>query len=93
MFVARVVGNVVANQKYEGMGFKLLMVQPLGDDRSPVGSRQVAVDRVQAGEGDTVTCVGSREAALACSPFVPVDCAIIGIIVPLKKVRALNVSC
>ena len=87
MFVARVVGNVVANQKYEGMeGFKLLMVQPLGDDRSPVGSRQVAVDRVQAGEGDTVTCVGSREAALACEPtFVPVDCAIIGIIDAIEE--------
>ena len=82
MFLARVVGNVVASQKYEGMeGFKLMMIQPLGDDRNPVGNRQVAVDRVQAGEGDTVTCVGSREAALACEPtFVPVDCAIIGII-------------
>ena len=33
------------------------------------------------GEGDLVTCVGSREAALAVSPsFVPVDAAIIGIV-------------
>jgi ethanolamine utilization protein EutN len=82
MFLARVVGNVVASQKYEGMeGFKLMLIQPLDDAQEPKGPRQVAVDCVQAGEGDKVTCVGSREAALACEPtFVPVDCAIIGII-------------
>jgi ethanolamine utilization protein EutN len=36
---------------------------------------------VQAGEGDLVYLVGSREAALACDPwFVPVDAAIVGIV-------------
>ncbi|MBL91921.1 MAG: ethanolamine utilization protein EutN [Myxococcales bacterium] len=90
MFLARVVGNVVANRKYEGTeGFKLMLIQPLGDDQQPKGVRQVAVDTVRAGEGDVVTCVGSREAALACNPtFVPVDCAIIGIIDELDTSEA-----
>ncbi|HEU4612145.1 MAG TPA: EutN/CcmL family microcompartment protein, partial [Kofleriaceae bacterium] len=36
---------------------------------------------VQAGVGDLVYLVGSREAALACDPwFVPVDAAIVGIV-------------
>ena len=36
---------------------------------------------MQAGEGDLVYLVGSREAALACDPwFVPVDAAIVGIV-------------
>ena len=41
----------------------------------------VAVDATQAGPGERVFCVASREAALACEPtFVPVDAAIVGIV-------------
>ena len=82
MFVAHVVGTVVASRKVEGLtGKKMLLVQAEGEDGQPQGMAQVAVDVVQAGEGDRVTCVGSREAALALVPsFVPVDLAIIGII-------------
>ena len=66
-----------------------MLIQPLGDDREPKGTEQVAVDTVRAGEGDLVTCVGSREAALACEPtFVPVDCAIVGIIDQLDTTEA-----
>lgn len=82
MYLARVVGNVVATRKADGLeGQKLMLIQPLDHHQRDTGPRQVAVDRVQAGEGDLVTCVGSREAALACEPsFVPVDAAIIGIV-------------
>jgi len=82
VYLARVIGNVVATQKAEGMkGSKLLLVQPLDVDGNPDGEPHVAADVAQAGEGDLVTCVGSREAALACDPsFVPVDAAIIGIV-------------
>jgi ethanolamine utilization protein EutN len=39
------------------------------------------VDVTQAGPGEHVFLVGSREAALACEPtFVPVDAAIVGIV-------------
>ena len=82
MYLARAIGTVVASRKVEGLeGTKLLLIQPLDNQQRPVGSKQVAVDRAQAGEGDLVACVGSREAALACDPtFVPVDAAIIGIV-------------
>jgi ethanolamine utilization protein EutN len=82
MYVARVIGTVVASEKVEGLGGqKMLVVQPLGPDQTPSGTPHVAVDTVQAGDGDLVTCVGSREAALALSPsFVPVDAAVVGII-------------
>lgn len=82
MYLARVIGTVVASQKAEGMqGQKLLVVQPLDVDQRPAGEPHVACDIAQAGEGDLVTCVGSREAALALEPhFVPVDAAIIGIV-------------
>lgn len=82
MYLARVIGNVVASRKYAGLeGSKLLLVQPLDVDENPDGAPHVAADVAQAGEGDLVTCVGSREAALACDPsFVPVDAAIIGIV-------------
>lgn len=82
MYLARVIGNVVATRKVEGLsGQKLMLIQPLDNKKAPKGSPQVAVDTVRAGEGDLVSCVGSREAALACEPsFVPVDAAIIGIV-------------
>ncbi|MDP2340037.1 MAG: EutN/CcmL family microcompartment protein [Deltaproteobacteria bacterium] len=82
MYLARVIGTVVCTTKAENMkGMKLLVVQPCDKNRKPNGEPHVAADATQAGEGDLVTCVGSREAALAFSPsFVPVDAAIIGIV-------------
>ncbi len=82
MQLARVTGTVVATRKYEGLeGKKLLLVVPLDHNLKPTGDPHVAVDTVRAGPGDLVYLVGSREAALALTPwFVPVDSAIIGIV-------------
>lgn len=82
MYLGIVKGTVVANRKAEGLaGTKLLLVQPVDEHRKPVGDVQVAVDTVQAGDGDFVYLVGSREAALALEPwFVPVDAAVVGIV-------------
>lgn len=82
MYLAQVIGTVVAQIKYEGLeGQKLLIVQPLARPNEPVGEPHAAVDTVQAGPGELVYCVASREAALACRPwFVPVDAAIVGIV-------------
>jgi len=82
MYLGRVVGTVVAEKKYEGLGGqKLLLVQPLDHKQQPSGTLEVAVDTVRAGRGDLVFLVGSREAALALEPsFVPVDAAIVGIV-------------
>ncbi len=76
------IGTVVASKKADNMvGLKLLVVEPVDRHHKANGELHVAVDVAQAGEGDLVTCVGSREAALAVEPsFVPVDAAIIGIV-------------
>lgn len=83
MQLATVIGTVVATRKYQGLeGIKLLIVQPLDRDRAPQGEPVVAADATaQAGPGELVFIIGSREAALALpEPFVPVDHAIVGIV-------------
>ena len=83
MRFARVIGTLVATQKAPGLdGVKFLVVQPLDKHRQPVGEPQVAADgTAQAGPGELVFVIASREAALALPEwFVPVDLAIIGIV-------------
>ena len=82
MYLGIVKGTVVAERKATGLeGKRLLIVQPIDEQGNPTGDLQAAVDTVQAGLGDLVYLVGSREAALACDPwFVPVDAAIVGIV-------------
>jgi ethanolamine utilization protein EutN len=82
MYLGIVTGTVVAERKVGGLeGKKILLVQPVDEKSKPLGDIQAAIDTVQAGVGDLVYLVGSREAALACDPwFVPVDAAIVGIV-------------
>jgi ethanolamine utilization protein EutN len=83
MKLGRVRGSVVATVKDPGMvGMRLLVVQPLDTEGNDRGSCVVAADAVhQAGVGDVVYFVSSREAAEAMEPrFVPVDHAIVGIV-------------
>ncbi len=83
MKFGRVIGTVVASQKYEGLeGVKLLVVQPLSRDLEPVGKPEIAADGTgQAGPGELVFMVASREAAQAMPElFVPIDLAITGIV-------------
>lgn len=55
MTLCEVIGPVVSTIKHPTYrGTKLLAVQPVDPDGSPVGASFLAVDRVQAGEGDTV---------------------------------------
>jgi ethanolamine utilization protein EutN len=83
MKFARVIGTVVATRKAEGLeGVKFLVVQLLDEQRRPKGEPQIAADATaQAGPGELVFVVGSREAAQALPVvFVPADLAITGII-------------
>lgn len=83
MQLARVIGTVVATEKYEGLtGIKFLIVQPLTKQQQPTGQPVVAADATsQAGLDELVFIVGSREAAQAMPiKFVPVDHAIVGIV-------------
>ena len=83
MQLARVMGTVVATTQYQGLeGVKFLIVQPLSKTQEAEGKPVVAADATaQAGPGELVFVVGSREAAQAMpEPFVPVDQAIVGMV-------------
>jgi ethanolamine utilization protein EutN len=89
MYLGRVIGTVVASQKYQGLeGVKLLLVQPLDHTLKPSRPKEVACDSgVKAGPGDLVYLTSSREAALAMDPwFVPVDAAIVGVVDQLDAI-------
>ena len=82
MYLARVIGRVVASTVYEGLeGVALQWIQPLDEAGRDLGGAVVACAAISAGPGDFVHWVDGREAALACpETFVPVDAAITGFI-------------
>jgi microcompartment protein CcmK/EutM len=82
MQLARVIGNVVATRKDEGLtALKLLIVQPLTPRRAAAGRPLVAADAVGAGPGEEVFFVRGREASFPFHPEAPpVDAAIVGIV-------------
>ena len=82
MKFGRVIGSVVSTQKVEVLeGIKLLLIQPVDEHGQDTGDVLVAMDAVQAGEGDHVFYESSKEAAQAFKEwFSPADVAIFGII-------------
>jgi ethanolamine utilization protein EutN len=83
MLFGRVRGVAISTLKYQDLdGSRLLIVEPLNKKLEPTGPLQVAVDTVQANQGDLCVMVRSREAALALpgEKFVPVDLALIGLV-------------
>lgn len=85
MFLAKVIGNVVATQKSpEFQGMKLLLVQPYINRENELvasGSSIVAVDSVGAGLGECVLFTQGSSARLTHNTKgAPVDAVIIGIV-------------
>ena len=82
MLIAKVVGDVVASHKAEGLtGHKLLLVQPLDVKGAPKGNQFVASDSVGAGPGEwVIVCQGSSARMTPVSEGKPVDAVVIGII-------------
>ncbi|HEY8148519.1 MAG TPA: EutN/CcmL family microcompartment protein [Vicinamibacteria bacterium] len=82
MFLARVVGTVVATRKDPLLvGTKLLVLQPIKNDGTPSGKTLVAVDSVGAGVTEQVFYVRGREASVPFLPDeVPTDAAVVGIV-------------
>jgi microcompartment protein CcmK/EutM len=83
MLFGRVRGTAISTLKYPDLeGARLLIVQPLNKQLEPTGTLQVAVDVVEANQGDLCVMVRSREAALALPghKFVPVDLALVGLV-------------
>jgi microcompartment protein CcmK/EutM len=85
MFLAKVIGNIVATEKSpELQGMKLLLIQPyINRDRVlvPSGSSVVAVDSVCAGIGECVLFTQGSSARLTHNTKgTPVDAVIVGIV-------------
>jgi len=82
VYLGRVIGRVVATQRYPGLdGVPLQWVQLLDENGVEQGEPLVACAVVSTGPGDLVHVVDGREGALACpEPFVPVDAAILGFV-------------
>lgn len=82
MILARVVGTVVATRKDEKLvSNKLLLVRPTDASGKVDGGYLVAVDTVDAGEGELVLVVSGSSARMASGlKDTPVDAAIVGIV-------------
>ncbi|MGL6226754.1 MAG: EutN/CcmL family microcompartment protein [Thermoguttaceae bacterium] len=88
MFVAKVVGSMVATQKVDSMvGHKLLVIEPYRinpetrNDMITTGRTLIAVDTVGSGEGEMVFVVQGSSARLTPeTKTLPVDATIIGIV-------------
>ena len=84
MKLARVKGTVVATVKHKAFaGRALLVVQPVDERGAETGDSFLAVDMVQAGDGDLVLVNqegnGSRQ-LLKSGPQTPVRSLIVGIV-------------
>jgi microcompartment protein CcmK/EutM len=83
MFLARVVGEVVATIKHRALsGDKLMLVQPVDAAGKPGGKLQIAVDAAQAGPGDHVLVAdeGNSAGQVLKRPRGPIRTVIVGIV-------------
>ena len=82
MQTARVIGNVVASIKDANLAsHRLLVLQPVALDKTPVGRALVALDAMGAGVGEYVFFVRGREASFPFLPSEPAtDACVVGIV-------------
>jgi len=84
MYLAKVIGSVVATQKSPELhGMKLLFIQPyVNQDKKLVssGNSIVAVDGVGAGVGECVLFTFGSAARVALNVKAPVDAVIVAIV-------------
>jgi microcompartment protein CcmK/EutM len=86
MLIARVIGTTVATIKDEKLvGRKLLIVRQTDEQGHATGKPYVAIDTVDAGEGDLVlTAAGSSARQTNITKDTPVDAVIMAIIDSLE---------
>jgi microcompartment protein CcmK/EutM len=83
MFLARVVGKIVATIKHDDLhGKKILLVRPLDLSLSPTGKSVLAVDSVDAGAGDLVLVAdeGNAAAQVLGMERGPIRTVIVGVV-------------
>ena len=78
MKLARVAGTVVATRHDVGLNARrLVVIEPLDAHGVALGTRIIAVDAVNAREGEVVIWVGGKEATwVVAGASTPTDCAI-----------------
>ena len=83
MFLARVIGTVVSTMEHSDLdGRKLLIVDRINLDGTSAADSQIAVDSVNAGDGDTVLVIdeGSSAALILGLPNPPIRTVIVGVV-------------
>jgi ethanolamine utilization protein EutN len=83
MFLARVIGHVVATIKHADLvGQKFLLVEPEAPDGARSGRALIAVDAVDAGPGDRVLVAdeGNAAAQVLARPRGPVRTVVVGVV-------------
>ncbi|MCX7918020.1 MAG: EutN/CcmL family microcompartment protein [bacterium] len=83
MDIGKIIGVIVATQKDPSLaGTKICIVQPLDENRNPVGKPIIATDHTASvGMDETVYYVTGGDAAVAHPDRdMPVDIAIVGIV-------------
>jgi len=82
MKLGKVIGRVVSTKKVESFeGLKLLLLQPVDEQKNPIGDALVAVDTIQSGIGELVYYETSKEAGRVLETTMnPADAAIMGIV-------------
>lgn len=90
MFLARIVGNVVATVKDPSLaGKKILVVQPIDKHGKDQGNKLLALDSVGAGAGETVYCCRGREASFPWYPDeVSTETTIVAIVDQINVVKS-----
>ena len=81
MYLGKVIGTVVSTIKTPSLtGSKFLIVEKINQDLT--AKKEIAVDTVGAGDGETVIVVGGSSARMSNGKKtdLPVDAAIIGIV-------------
>ncbi len=89
MILAKVLGNVVATQKNSRYrDARIMLVQPINPDGTPRGASMLALDSVDAGEGDVVIVVQEGWSASTAStgePGAAIDSAIVGVVDSIEQ--------
>ncbi|NNF04601.1 MAG: EutN/CcmL family microcompartment protein [Rhodothermales bacterium] len=81
MNLGRVTGKIWATRKVDSFtGRRLLIVQPMNFRGRDVGTTEVMLDTVDAGEGDTVIYVSSSEASIPFPEPTPAAATIVGVV-------------
>ncbi len=83
MFLARVVGDVVATHRHGELGGrKLLLVRRLGTDGHEEGAEVIALDVIGVGVGERVLVLqeGGAARTLSRSARIPAQAVVVGVV-------------